>query len=205
MILPQRSHSERTFELQTNGSYQGQIDDKGVLTKEGESYRLKEKNGTIIVFRADGQLNYVENANGYRLLAGYTNDRLTSITASNGDSFTFSYNTQGRISSVTDRAGETVTYKYDSTGRFLIAIENSTGTTSLTYGHPYEPMALTSITYADGSKITYDYDDFGRIQQVILGEGRQALAYTYAYDANGGVTVTDPSGAITQISRNNQG
>ncbi|MBE9080545.1 RHS repeat protein, partial [Romeria aff. gracilis LEGE 07310] len=172
------------------------------MTKAGDHYQLREQDGTIIVFRADGQLDYIENANGYRITAEYTGDLLTQLSASSGDSFTISYSDQGRISTITDQAGQTTAYTYDSTGQFLNSVENSTGTTSFTYGHPYDPTALTSVTYADGSKVTYDYDELGRLQQVIQGEGRDALAYTYTYDGSGGYTITDPSGASTTVVYN---
>ncbi len=106
---------------------------------------------------------------------------------------------------MTDQTGQTSSYTYDSTGQFLLSVEDSTGTTNYTYGNPYDPTALTSITNSDGTKTTYDYDEYGRLQQVIYGEGREALVYTYTYDEFGGATVTDPSGATTQQLRNDQG
>lgn len=100
-LLTQGSGLERTFERQIDGSYKGQEKDKGILIKEGNLYQLKEKNGTVIVFRADGQLDYVEDANSYRITAGYTNNQLTSLSASDGNSFTLGYNPQGRIATIT--------------------------------------------------------------------------------------------------------
>ncbi len=166
-LLVSGTSPERTFERQTDGSYQSHSNDKGILTQEGDHYQLQEKNGTVIVFRADGQLDYVEDANGYSLTAGYTNNQLTSLTAFNGDSFTLNSNAQGRIETITDQTGQSTTYHYDPTGQFLLGIEDSTGTTSFTYGHPYNPTVLTSVTSADGSKVSYDYDEFGRLQQIM--------------------------------------
>lgn len=151
-LLPQPFYLDRTFERQADGLYQGQTGDKGILTQEENLYRLRERDGTLISFRADGQLDYVENVNGYRVTAGYTNAHLTNLTASNGDKLTFSYNAQGRISAVTDQTGQTATYTYDSTGQFLKGITDQRGTTNFIYFHPYDPTALTGITYADGSK-----------------------------------------------------
>ena len=61
------------------------------------------------------------------------------------------------------------------------------------------------MTYDDGSKVSYDYDHAGRLQQVIYGEGREALATTYSYDENGGVTVINPDGGTNQEIRNDEG
>ena len=204
-LSPTLSHSHpRTFSQLADGSYSGQDSDQAILTWEEDHYQLQEADGTIIVFRPDGQLDYIEDANGYRLSTEYTDNQLTSLTSSNGDRLTFSYNEQGRISAMTDQTGQTSSYTYDSTGQFLLSVEDSTGTTNYTYGNPYDPTALTSITNSDGTKTTYDYDEYGRLQQVIYGEGREALAYTYSYD-DSGVTVTDPNGATTQQLRNDQG
>ena len=63
----------------------------------------------MIVFRPDGRLNYVKDSNGYRLTAGYTNDLLTQVSASNGDSLTLEYNADGRIETVRDNKGQTNT------------------------------------------------------------------------------------------------
>lgn len=77
--------------------------------------------------------------------------------------------------------------------------------TSFSYDNPFDPTKVSSVIYDDGSKVSYDYDQFGRLQQVIYGEGREALAYTYSYDDNGGVTVINPNGATNQEIRNEQG
>ena len=64
----------------------------------------------------------------------------------------------------------------------VVTIEDVNGTTSFNYDNPFDPTLVTNVTYDDGSKVTYDYDHVGRLQQVIYGEGREALAYTYNYE-----------------------
>ena len=200
-LLQPYSSSKRIFEHQADGSYQG----NGTLTWNVDHYELEETDGRLIVFRPDGQLNYVEDSNGYRLTAEYTNDLLTQLSASNGDSLTFEYNSEGRIETVRDNKGQTNTYNYDATGQYLLGIEDVNGTTNFSYDNPFDSTLVTSITYNDGSKVSYDYDHVGRLQQVIYGEGKEALATTYSYDDNGGVTVIDPNGESTQERRNEQG
>ena len=201
-LLRSYSNSKRIFEKQANGSYQGE---NGTLTWNADHYELQNNDGSLIVFRADGQLNYIEDSNGYRVTANYTSDLLTGLDASNGNSFTFSYNADGRIETVTDQRGQTNTYNYDSTGQYLLSVEDINGTTSFEYNNPYDPTKVTQVTYGDGTKVNYDYDTAGRLQQVIYGEGGEALAYTYSYDSNGGVTVTDSNGATIQQLRNDEG
>ena len=201
-LLQPSSSGSQFFKKKPCGSYQ---DADGSLTWNVDHYQLEKSDGTVIVFRPDGQLNYVEDSNGYRLTAGYTGDVLTEISASNGDSFTLVYNLSGRIETVTDNNGQINSYNYDPTGQYLLSVEDVNGTTSFSYDNPFDPTVVSSVTYGDGSKVSYDYDHAGRLQQVIYGEGREALAYTYSYDDNGGVTVSDPSGATTQQLRNEQG
>jgi YD repeat-containing protein len=201
-LLRQSSNSERMFKKQADGSYQGE---NGALTWNVDHYQLQETDGSLIVFRPDGQLNYIEDSNGYRLAASYTSNLLTKLSATNGDSFNLSYNTQGRIATVTDQRGQINTYTYDSTGQYLLSIKDPNGTTSFSYDNPYDPTIVTSVTYGDGRQVNYDYDAFGRLQQVIYGKGREALAYTYTYDNNGGVTVSDSSGATIKQLLNDQG
>jgi YD repeat-containing protein len=201
-LLRQYSDSKRMFKKQADGSYQGE---SGTLTWNVNHYELQGRDGSLIVFRPDGQLNYIEDSNGYRLTASYTSNLLTKLSASNGDSFNLSYNTQGRIATVTDQRGQINTYTYDSTGQYLLSIKDPNGTTSFSYDNPYDPTIVTSVTYGDGRQVNYDYDAFGRLQQVIYGKGRQALAYTYTYDNNGGVTVADFSGASIKQLLNDQG
>ncbi|MGD1919851.1 MAG: hypothetical protein ACFCAD_13750 [Pleurocapsa sp.] len=195
------SSGKRIFEQQADGSYQG----SGTLTWNTNRYELEEANGRRIVFRADGRLNHVEDANGYRLTARYASGLLTQLSASNGDSLTFAYNADGRIETVTDSNGETNSYNYDSTGQYLLSVEDVNGTTSFSYDNPFDPTLVSSVTYDDGTKVSYDYDHAGRLQQVIYGEGREALATTYRYDANDGVTVTNPDGGTNQEIRNDEG
>jgi|GEM_PF-5395086 len=195
------SSNKKVFQQQADGSYQG----NGTLTWNINHYELEEADGRLIVFRADGQLNYIEDSNGYRLTAGYTNNLLTQLSTSNGDSLIFNYNADGRIETVTDREGEANTYNYDSIGQYLLNVEDVNGTTSFSYDDPFDPTKVSSVTYSDGSKVSYDYDHAGRLQQVIYGEGREALATTYSYDVNGGVTVTNANGGTNQELRNERG
>ena len=72
----------------------------------GGVYQLREQDGLLTVFRTDGTLDYIQDTNGNRITAGYTGTLQTSLTQSNGSSFTLSYNPQGRLArSPTRRAG----------------------------------------------------------------------------------------------------
>jgi RHS repeat-associated protein len=197
------SASSRLFNLQTDGSYQVGEKDKGILTQVGNIYQLKEQDGTTIVFRTDGQLDYVQDTNGYRITATYANNKLTKLSASDGEFFNLIYNSQGRISNVTDNTGQATNYTYDTNGQSLLSVQDSKGKTSFTYGSPYDPSLVTSVTYADGTKVTYDYDEAGNIQQQFIGE---QVVFTKIYDAaTKTLTTTDASGAATKTVYDDMG
>jgi YD repeat-containing protein len=198
-LLPQQSAGTLEFELQVDETYKLKGSSSITLTKVGNHFQLKQKNGTIMVFRPDGQVEYVQDANGYRISASYNSGGLpTGLSTTSGDSFNFRYNAQGRVDQITDQTGQQTQFSYDSTGQSLTRIQDSTGNSvSYTYGHAYNPFAITSTTYSNGNKITYDYDELGRLQQQQLGDGQQQL--TYRYDTNGNYTVTDGTGAQTRV------
>ena len=65
----------RTFELQSSGSYGGVEGDEGILTQVNNTFRLLESDGTLTQFLGNGQLDYVEDTNGNRINASYTNTK----------------------------------------------------------------------------------------------------------------------------------
>ena len=97
-------------------------------------YLLTEADGTVTDYNADGTLNYIQDTNGNRITAGYTGGRLTSLTASSGQSITIAYNAAGLISTVTDSQGRVTTYTYDATNQYLMAVKGFNGQTT-TYAY----------------------------------------------------------------------
>ena len=190
----------RSFELQSNGLYVGADEDDAVLTLTGSVYRLEEEDGTVTVFLPDGSLNYVEDTNGNRVTASYTNNLLTGLTSTSGDSLTFDYNSQGRIVRASNQSGQEVTYGYDVTGELLTRLTTPTGTTEYSYDSNFN---VTGITDANGTAVTFAYDDQGRLVQESLNNGTETV--TYAYDSTGGITVTDANGVQTQVLLNDRG
>jgi RHS repeat-associated protein len=199
VLLPQLSAGTLEFEQQTDGTYKLKGSGSIPLTKVGNQFQLKQKNGTIMVFRPDGQVEYVQDVNGYRISASYNSSGLLiGLSTTSGDSFNFKYNAQGRVDQITDQTGEQAQFSYDSTGQLLTRIQDSTGNSvNYTYGHAYNPVAVTSATYSSGNKVIYDYDELGRLQQQQLGNGQQQLIYRY--DTNGNYTITDGTGAQTRV------
>ncbi|WP_197480191.1 CARDB domain-containing protein, partial [Anabaena sp. 4-3] len=192
----------RLFDKQTDGSYKGLTGDNATLSLIGNTYQLRENDGTVFVFRVDGKLDYIEDRNSNRITAGYTNDRLTSLTHSNGDFFSFAYNAQGRISQLTDATGQITTYIYDASGEHLLSVTNAEGTVSYTYDDSNNlslKNALRSLTQGNGTVFSFDYDSQGRLIQESVNGTPQA---SYSYDTSTGITITDATGAKSQILLN---
>jgi len=166
--------------------------DPGVLSSLGAGrYQLREINGTILVFRSDGLLDFVQDLNGNRITAGYSGSLLTTLTHSNGQSFTLAY-AGTLLQTVTDPVGRIITYGYDG-GQHLASVTYP-GSKVLQYsyvtgqGAPRE-HALASITYPGGAHRYFAYDQRGRLNSDTREGGGGAV--TFAYNDHGGVTVTD--------------
>ena len=142
--------------------------------------------------------------------------RLTQVTSSTGQTFTFSYNDNGLIAKVTDSASRAVSYAYDIQNN-LTAVTDPMGN-NITYG--YESRVLTQIT--DAKNQVYITNTYNPLLQVIAqeyGNGTWYYSYgngsctvtdpngkgwNYTFDANGDpITTTDPSGRVTTKTYNN--
>ena len=118
------------------------------------------------MFNADDTLHYTQDADGNRVTAAYVSGHLTSLTATDGDTFTFTYNAAGLCSEMTDPVGRVTTYTYDPTNQVLVSMTNAEGTTSFTYysgDDLADQYAITSVSYPDGTHTYYTYDDQGRL------------------------------------------
>ncbi len=191
----------RLFKLQADGSYLALPGDYGVLTLAKGHYQISESDGTILAFRPDNTLDYIEDPNLNRLTCNYTSGRLASWTDSWGDSVLLTYNAQGRVVSLTDPVGRNTTFAYDALGEHLTSIVAPDGTTnSYTYvtgqGAARE-HALASVTAADGTRLNLEYDDLGALTQLSQAGGQATL--TIDSDSPGTVTVTDANGASVKF------
>src|SRR5262249_40063606 len=125
--------ARRFFARQADGTYRGTPGEFATLTLVSGEYRLRETDGTVIAFRSDGKLSYMEDANGNRVTAGYTGAQLTSLVHSSGQRLVLSYNAQGRIGQLTDPAERITTYGYDPSGEHLVSVSGPGGLTRYTY------------------------------------------------------------------------
>ncbi|WP_035081231.1 putative Ig domain-containing protein, partial [Aphanizomenon flos-aquae] len=203
-VAIQTGDRRRTFTKGKDGKYQGITDDLGSLTKVGDVYQIKEFDGTVQSFLANGKLDFIQDTNGNKVTLGYTANQLTGLSYSNGDKVTFKYNAQGRVNEVVDIYGQSTTYTYDATGERLLSVSDVSGAVSYTYEtEGAKANAIKSITYPDGTQSLFEYDDLGRVTKESLNGGEQTLKYSY--DSTGGVTVTDANNKSTQVLLNDRG
>ncbi len=187
---------KRVFTLVGGGAYQGAAGDYGTLTLDAGKPVLREKTGIVWRFGADGKLASIADPNSNKLTLTYTDDDLTTITHSNGQSITLEYNAAGRIIQATDPAGRVVAYQYDAAFEQLVSVVEPGGMTTAYAYHPADgtpsARALTAITFPDGTHYSYDYDSQGRLNRE-WGD-QDAGETSYAYDSQGKVTITDALG-----------
>ena len=194
-VTIESSGKVRTFTLEPNLTYQGAPGDAATLTLQNGVYTLRENDGSLTVFNPNGTLNYTEDTNGNKITADYTGGLLTSFVDSTGDTITFTYNSQGRIIQETDPVGRVTTYTYDPTGQLLLTETDETGTTSYSYGGSPGAVnadALSSIKYPNGTHEYFQYNAHGQMTEQYADGGTEMI--TYAYDGEGGVTVTNADG-----------
>ncbi len=191
------------------GHFIGGIGDYATLVSNSSdrSILLTEQSGIVYHFAADPHnaarviLDYIQDLNGNRVRASYTDDLVTSVTTSTGDTLTFTYDSNGRITQTTDPVGRVTTYAYDSADQHLLSVTTSSGTISMTYITglgPAQEHALQSVTGLDGVHTYYGYDSQGRVISIQKDGGAQPLTMTYAQ--TGAVTVADAYNNSWQFS-----
>ena len=196
---------QRVFQPDSVGSsYFDQPGDHGtLLAGAGGTFTLTESNGQIEAFNANGTLNYVEDAHGNRITAGYSDGELTSLTATASGSntpiasLTIAYNNSGLIESVTSSDGRTIQYTYDGDEQLTQVLGYDGLVTQYAYdtsGNAVTLHALTAITAPNGTHEYFTYDALGRLAGSSLDGGADPI--TYSYNA-GKVTTTDAVGDAT--------
>lgn len=217
--------SIRQFQPNGSGGYTAQPGDHGTLTAISGAYTLTEVEGTFTAYNTNGSLNYVQDNDGNRISAGYTNGLLTSLTASSGQSLTLIYNAAKLVSSITDSTGRTTIFQYDQSNQYLISVTDFNGqTTTYSYDRTSGSQAdhsLTTITYSGNTHQYYTYDNQGRLATSYVDGNDQLLTYSYSlgkvnttdirgytsseyYDARGLITkYVDPLGNVTLTAYDN--
>ena len=144
--------------------------------------KINDSNNDVIVtysYDNQGRLSEKTYLDGSSDSFGYTDNRLTSASSSNGSSYTFAYNANGTLQSSTDNAGNVVSYTYDTAGRRSGSTVVADGSTH-NIGYTYTADFLTGITSNLAGSFGYTYDSLNRRSTVTYPNG---ITGTFTYDA----------------------
>lgn len=127
---------------------------------EDHDYRLEsitDQFGEIleVKYESNGDLNYVEDADGRRLTFTYSNDRISSIADSTGRTVSYGYDSEENLTSFTDPESDVTEYHYHDTNtgsaykenHLIVAIEN--GKDEVTIRNFYDSQYRVYMQYGD--------------------------------------------------------
>jgi YD repeat-containing protein len=178
----------------TPGRFIGRFGETAELNLTDGFWRLREASGRITGFRFDGRIEWIEEAGGHRVTAGFAMGRLVTLTHSSGELLTITYGASGRPIELRDGAGRVTRYAYDASGERLLSVTTPGGVTT-TYAYQLTGTAqllgtLTSITI--GTEVTLlTYDEEGRLAMSSRG-GANVVRYRYA--VGGRIDVIESTG-----------
>ncbi len=178
---------------------------RGILAVFPAWFTLTEPSGLVTRFHGSGKVDFMQDVNGNRINAGFTGDRLTSLTHASG-ALTLAYNAAGLIADITDSVGRVTTFGYDATNDHLLSVTGPAGTTSYTYSTgagATREHALLSVTEPGGATRLFEYDDRGRLTATGLTGNVQRVEY--GYDETGRVMATDAAGVAASLFFDHRG
>ena len=161
-------------------------------------------------YDVDGRLNRLSTLSDQFTLSYLPGDSLELVTDSAGRQLTFSY-VNGRLDSITAPDGSTWLYHYDTQGN-LDVVTYPDQTPAETTDNPRRtylykdsrfPSHLTGIVDERGNRVAiWTYDDQGRAISSEHAGGTDR--HTLVYHADGTTTVTDPQGCARTYAFSNQ-
>ena len=150
----------------------------------------------------------------------YTNDLLTQLSASNGDSLTFDdnadglltksinrrgqeiayeYNSNYQVTKDTHRDGAIITYEYNAIDGLLTSVSDSSNGSSTRFNFNQAENKL-SIEYTNASVRNlsiYSFDNLGRKSQITIQDDTNTYTTNYSYDSFGRLDqLTDGNGNL---------
>jgi RHS repeat-associated protein len=165
------SGDSRVFTATRNGdgtySYSNP-DDFGTLVQNSNgTFTYTATNQTVEQFNADGLLTSVTNSDGLTWTYTYDGqDRLTQVTSIDGGITTLQYGDDGLLSSITEPGTRSLSFTHDGAGN------------------------LTQITDVDSTTRTFSYDDAHHL----IEDQWAPWDSTFTYDANGYLNGVDLGG-----------
>ena len=175
-------------QFRTAGAFEGKL----VRTTDG--FRIELSNGDALLFDKEGNFLSMNLGDGRQIVAAHNAAmQITGLSGPNGAGLTFARNADGKLQSIEDADGRTITFAYDSDGR-LQTVTRPQGQSSFEYNASGD---LASATAPGAIKAEFTYDTLGRLNNASYGSGAQTE--DFAYDDQGGLTITDGAGQKTEL------
>ncbi|MBD9363794.1 RHS repeat-associated core domain-containing protein [Methylomonas fluvii] len=170
----------------SNGLWQGDTDSLLRLTQDASGYTLTDQLGAVERYNAAGRIVTRTELNGQTTSYSYdSNQRLSGVTGPFGHSLQLAYDTANRISSVIYPDGLSSQYQYDSQGNLNKVIYQDGSFKLYHYENTTFPHALTGITDENGNRYaTWSYDSQGRANLSKHADGVEQVALTYNSDGS---------------------
>lgn len=203
VVLPDGSNT--TFKDDGSGGFEC-LNAHSTMTKSGDEYTITNAAQSQYHFNADGELDWVKDAEGNQLTVSSMTNNQRIVTDSTGRTYTITYNgnsQHSRITKIEDTtADRTVTYEYNSDFQLVSATSVSGGTEYYEYDgngrlckitNCYDEMtdqivyndngSVNWLTNSAGLKQVYTYDKAQKQTGLKEYDGDTLIkTYTYDYD-----------------------
>ena len=203
VVLPDGSNT--TFKDDGNGGFEC-LNAHSTMTKSGNEYTITNAAQSRYHFNADGELDWVKDAEGNVLTISSMSNNQRIVTDSTGRTYTITYNgnsEHSRITKIEDTTAErTVTYEYNNDFQLVSATSVSGGTETYEYDgngrlckitNCYDEMtdqivynengSVNWLTNASGLKQVYTYDKVQKQTGLKEYDGDTLIkTFTYDYD-----------------------
>ena len=203
VVLPDGSNT--TFKDDGNGGFEC-LNAHSTMTKSGNEYIITNAAQSQYHFNADGELDWVKDAEGNILTISSMSNNQRIVTDSTGRTYTITYNgnsEHSRITKIEDTIAErTVTYEYNNDFQLVSATSVSGGTETYEYDgngrlckitNCYDEMtdqivyndngSVNWLTNASGLKQVYTYDKVQKQTGLKEYDG-DTLVKTYTYECD---------------------
>jgi len=179
-----------------------------LVRNDDGTFSRRYKDGTAVVFNAQGQQTSVTDSNGN--VTSYTYDAnggVSSITDPTGEVSTYTYDS-GRLASVTTPDGRVNTFEYDALGNLVTASQPNISLPQTAIGPDGSPITVgvdadSNVVYPErayrtgNSTVSFAYDANGRIIGQVDERGFQT---TNTYGPAGRLTNTNlPDGGNVRL------
>lgn len=201
VVLPDGSNT--TFKDDGNGGFEC-LNARSTMTKSGDEYTITNAAQSQYHFNADGELDWVKDAEGNKLTISSKENNQRIVTDSTGRIYTITYNgnsEHSRITKIEDTAADrVVTYEYNGDFQLISATSVSGGTEYYEYDGNGRLCKITNcynevtdeinyndngsvnwLTNASGLKQEYTYDK-ARKQTGLKEYDGETLIKTFTYD-----------------------